>query len=283
MSARPRIPADVKAVLRKEAGFGCCICGFPIYDYHHIVEYSKVETSNPADMMMLCPNHHRQATAGAMSRKEQRYYKRHPFNIQRGHVNGNLRVDQSALVVSMGSNQFVRDGFILQVDSDSLLSLRVGQEGRLELSLRLYDKEDKLLASVDDNEWKSDLQLAWDLQASYNWLKIRQEKHDIRLLIDARRVPVEISGKFWCRGQLLDVNATRLLFNGVAKDFSMKNLCLVGMYLRATTTDRTFSIHPDDRYGKGMMISEADVSRRIEKGLAAWRELSGSVRPVGVT
>jgi len=53
---RPPVPADVRRRLRQEAGFGCCVCGFPIYDYQHIVPYSVRAHFDPPDMMILCPN-----------------------------------------------------------------------------------------------------------------------------------------------------------------------------------------------------------------------------------
>ena len=41
------IPDRIKRQLRQEAGFGCCKCGFPIYDYHHIVEFSEEKHFRP--------------------------------------------------------------------------------------------------------------------------------------------------------------------------------------------------------------------------------------------
>ena len=75
MSKRPEVPYPVRRILRQEAGFGCCTCGFPIYQYHHIVPYAHEHHYRPQDMMTLCPNCHAQATAGAMPESEQRHYK----------------------------------------------------------------------------------------------------------------------------------------------------------------------------------------------------------------
>jgi hypothetical protein len=36
MKKNREIPSEIKRQLRQEAGFGCCICGIPIIEYHHI-------------------------------------------------------------------------------------------------------------------------------------------------------------------------------------------------------------------------------------------------------
>jgi hypothetical protein len=63
-------PAAVKRQLRQEAAFGCCICGHPIYQYHHIRPFEPNHHHDPDDMMLLCPNHHHEATVGALEEAE---------------------------------------------------------------------------------------------------------------------------------------------------------------------------------------------------------------------
>ena len=90
-----------------------------------------------------------QATANAMSEKEQRSYKRHPFNIKRGFVDGQLKIDQEALVVDVGNVQFTTDSFIIKVNQDELLSLGFSKTGQIELSSSLYSKHDNLIARIE--------------------------------------------------------------------------------------------------------------------------------------
>src|SRR5450755_2216738 len=97
MTVEPRksLPAAVARQLRQEAGFGCCKCGTPILQYHHIVEWAEEEHFRPEDMMVLCPLHHDQATKGAMPAIEQRQMKSAPHNIQRGHDSARARTRPS--------------------------------------------------------------------------------------------------------------------------------------------------------------------------------------------
>lgn len=97
------IPEPVKRIVRQEAGFGCCKCGHSIIEYHHIVKDSK----KPEDIMLLCPICHAEATDKAMLEPEQRFYKENPFNIKEGYVEGQLKVNQKAPVINIGSVQII--------------------------------------------------------------------------------------------------------------------------------------------------------------------------------
>ena len=77
-------PDPIKRQLRQEAAFGCCVCGFPILQYHHIVQWKDDQHFRPEDMMVLCPNDHDRATKGAFPEAEQRRWKANPYNKERG-------------------------------------------------------------------------------------------------------------------------------------------------------------------------------------------------------
>jgi len=62
------IPEDVKRRIRKEAGFGCVICGFAIGTYDHInPEYKDAKSHVPIKMVYLCNNCHLKKTKGMIS------------------------------------------------------------------------------------------------------------------------------------------------------------------------------------------------------------------------
>lgn len=62
MNNRPNIPAKLKRKVRQRCGFGRIICGLPIYEYDHIVEYSKTKHHNEGELTLLCPTHHSMKT-----------------------------------------------------------------------------------------------------------------------------------------------------------------------------------------------------------------------------
>lgn len=59
---RPAIPSDIARKVRQKCGFGCVLCGCPIYDYEHIVEYAIVKVHEEDNLVLLCPTCHRLKT-----------------------------------------------------------------------------------------------------------------------------------------------------------------------------------------------------------------------------
>jgi SEC-C motif len=271
--AERNIPLQIKRTLRQQAGFGCCVCGHPFIEYHHIRQFADLPQHLVEDMMVLCPIHHHQATVGALSTAEQREAKEQPFNLREGFVNGQLVGTPNQLAVSVGSVQFVGAGFKVVVDEESLLEIRADVTGRLLLSLSLYDEDDKLLFVLRDNEWISGDPLPWDFEYSYNLIRLRRGDRDVRLLLDARHELVEITGVLCFAGQRFDLRPDILRVNGVISDVGFSNLCLVANHLQANTKDKTFTIVPDSRLGAGMFVSWPDVHERVKRGLDAYRQL----------
>ncbi len=266
---RVRIPEPLKRRLRQEAGFGCCKCGYPVFEYHHIIPRSE----DSEDLMILCPICHHEATVGAMPEEEQRFFKSHPFNIVRGYVKGKLKINQRALAVTIGSNQFVGDGCFILVDQEEVISVSTDITGKLALSAKLYDRDDHLLVAIEDNEWISGDPFPWDLESRFQWLKMRRKIGDIALEIDARKFPIEIYADIWRKGQNFQLSRDWIRFNGVQQNIGFKDLCFVALRLAVDTQEKKFKIEPDLRFGKGMFISWPDVQERVKKGLESWERL----------
>jgi hypothetical protein len=266
-------PAKTRRQLRQEAGFGCCICGHPFFEYHHIIPYPTSQTDNPADMMVLCPNHHHEATVGALTESEQRVWKAAPVNVARGHLDGLLTIADPVVAVEIGTNQFVGGGFKLVVDGAPLLQLERDSDGRLLLSLDAYGENDNLLFTLSQNEWITGDPLPWDFEFGYRWLTLRHKARKIALSIDARRTPVLIQADLWRHSQNFATQPHRLEFNGVVKEVSFSYLGLVGMMLVADTGGQKFTLEPDPALGRAMIVTEPDPIRRLVKGLDAYQQL----------
>lgn len=222
--------------------------------------------------MTLCPNCHAEATEGAMLEKEQRELKAHPYNIEKGFVEGKLKFNQKTPVVNIGTCQILGETDFFLVDGESLLSLSVNH-GSLELSLNLYDKEDHQVVVIKDNEWISGDPLPWDLESRFQWLRIRRKLRDIELEIDASKTPIDLRADLWRKKQNFLLKPREILFNGVVQNTGFRDLCLVGLQLEANTNKKTFSFGPDPRYGSGSIVSHKDVKERVKQGLLAWKKL----------
>lgn len=273
---RPSVPNPVKRVLRQEAGFGCCKCGHPIYDYQHIVPYSSERHFRVEDMMLLCPNHHREATVGAMTQAEQRRYKADPYNRRHGTAEGLLSVSQSALAVQLGSNEFVGNGTVLEVDDVPLLRLYRGEGGTLELSVPLYSRDGKLLALIERNKWIIGDPLPWDFEFGIRWMTVRERSGLISLTIDARKFPTLIHGQLWYKGCFFKIGKDELSMNREHQDvyiIQFSHLCFVSQQLQIGTDGESVSWGPTEEFGEGVIVSEPDRLKRVLDGIESWQHL----------
>jgi hypothetical protein len=198
MSAKVRkaIPAAITRQLRQEAGFGCCKCGSPILQYHHIIPWEEEEHYRPDDMMVLCPLHHDQVTKGAMPVTEQRELKSKPHNIEIGHAFGLLEIKQDYCAADLGSVTVVGEGCFIRIDNDEILSFYMGPKN-LEISLKLYSEANELLVQIDKNDWISGDPTPWEIEADWQTLILREKARKISIALDAKKVPLKIRGEFW--------------------------------------------------------------------------------------
>ncbi|MDN4166666.1 HNH endonuclease signature motif containing protein [Cytophagales bacterium LB-30] len=273
MDKRNPIPSDVKRRLRQESGFGCCKCGKPIIEYHHIIPYTKIDPHfRVEDMMCLCPYCHHEATVGAMNLEEQRKLKNHPLNIRNKKAEGFLKVNQNSLVITLGDNQFITDNSIISIDNNNLISIKINSEGQLELSLKLYNKENKLILEIVENEWKSGDYLPWDIESSFQWLIIRNKKYDISIEINAKQIPLILTGKLWYNNHEIKISPNGIFFNAKKSSGQISNLCFVGSNLELDTNLGTFSICPHPIYNKHSMVPGV-LENRISTGLQKFKEI----------
>jgi len=70
IETRPPIPSKIKREVRQRCGYGCILCGCPIYDYEHIEEYSVVKEHTFENLALLCPICHRKKTNKLISKEK---------------------------------------------------------------------------------------------------------------------------------------------------------------------------------------------------------------------
>lgn len=255
--------------MRRAAGYGCCVCGLPVYEYHHIEPWSAVRAHETSNLMLLCPLHHDQATKGALSEEEQRVWQAGPHNVLTGCASGLLVVNQSYCAVEAGIGVIiVGEGASIAVDDEPLLALERAGDGRLLISLRLYDETDRLIAEIAENEWVAGDAGTWDMQSDWRWLKLNLASHDIALRIDARREPVQLRGRLWRKGRQIRMGAQGLAFgaNGIAE------LGLVGFGIRLDSSTGSAALGPPPG-SHAMIVSEPDRLTRLAKCLEALDQL----------
>ena len=78
------IPLPIQREVRQRCGFGCVICGVPLYEYEHLEEWAKVKRHVTEEITLLCDQHHREKTAKLLPKEVVREANSNPFNLKKG-------------------------------------------------------------------------------------------------------------------------------------------------------------------------------------------------------
>jgi hypothetical protein len=171
------IPVEVRRQLRREAGFGCVICGDPLITYHHFdPPFDECGTHDPKGMVSLCGRHHARADrkgrdGGLYSTAEMRSFKNNPHNCG---VMKDQRLDPmpATLLGLIGGIPAVGTDLILRVSGAPRLRVR-SEQGRATIDTALITRLGEELALVEENGLllrTSELHDAEFCPRSYRWL-----------------------------------------------------------------------------------------------------------------
>ncbi len=154
---RKPIPESIKRKVRRSCGFGCVICGVPIYDIDHITEYSKVKKHTEDNLVLLCPTHHREKKW--MPVEELRKHKRNPINLRTGTSHPHFfTMTGDEIHIYLGQNQYSKTfssdrnfNFPIVIENEPLISLKKA-ENLLLLSMTIHDEHNKPVLVIEDSE-----------------------------------------------------------------------------------------------------------------------------------
>ena len=243
MNNRPPIPNEIKRAVRQRCGFGCVICGLPLYEYEHMEEWAVVQRHKEDEITLLCRMHHGMKTGGLIPIEEVKVANKDPYNKKIG-VSKNVLMSYSGQDVSfyLGSSHFklhgLQDGSFftpLVVDGLPMVGFRV-EQGKLLLNFIAFDESNKLILQISDSELVYDTN-QWDIEWIAQSLTIRESKGKILLQL-----------KFEPPGIIRFVKG-RVLRNGIE--------LLVGKDYLFNTNNRNFfgSIHTEN-CGIGFAIGD---------------------------
>lgn len=212
---RPQIPEAVLRQVRQRCGFGCVLCGCPLYHYDHIVDWSLSEEHDPNNITLLCAGHHDEKTRGLLSRDIVVEANKSPTNVKRGVSSPyGLHLRGLECHTILGSNRFSsnRTGMtsIVRIDELDVISFSIAESGHVDLNVELFGGNGKLLLKVVENEMQYstgqwDVEFVGRRQGGGGTLTLRHAPGDISLRLSFRDVgPLNIK-----------IDSARLFFAGV--------------------------------------------------------------------
>lgn len=189
MSRNP--PAAVARQLRRESGFGCAVCGNPIVEYHHIIEWQKSNHFDPEHMVALCPLHH--AEYGKLSASKAYEAKKNPINIRTGRIYGYLGGNKNQKSLRLGGITIENCRSAINYSGIDLFSYRF-HEGEYTLNTYIPNEQFWPEVLIKSNNMAASIAGFWDIEFKTNWLKFRRRAGDVFLSIDFRGDEVELDG-----------------------------------------------------------------------------------------
>ncbi len=250
MTDRPPIPNEIKRNLRIESGFGCCRCGFPFIEYHHIIPYSEVFEHNPENMMTVCSRCHDIITSGVISQEEQKKMKTGPINRSNNNVNGEIFLRRNT--VTVGNSKFRCHGPLIVVDGEPIIIIKHDSDGNVLLTLSLYDKDNNLLVRIVENEWVVRPSDTWDLESSPKKIVLRQEPKKISLEIRLVDNDLKLIGQFWRNGHLVKMSNEGIIVGTNNSNFMVCEFsnCFIDVSTKKGTSSIVMGrgLHPNQPY-----------------------------------
>ena len=203
------IPEDVKRLVRQDCRFGCVICGMPLFEYDHIDDFAEVGEHEPANLVLLCPNHHRDKTADRLSRERVREGRRSPFNAGKSETSVYGIASAAQLDIWVGSNQVqgqknAAEHFVVWINGNPYVTIH--REGNAyTYSALVTDDAGRVILRIDHGELAVATDV-WDYRYEGRVLSIRSARGQILLEAEVADHILKLS-----RGTFVDQHETGLL------------------------------------------------------------------------
>lgn len=207
----------MKRAVRQRCGFGCVLCGVPIYHYDHVAPYQDVGEHAAENLTLLCPTHHQEKTSGLLDAGTVRAANAEPFNRRRGRTDTaphRLSATWTAPRFVLAGNTFIWPGpfSAIQVHGTTLLGFR-REDGGLLLQVRLFDSTDTEILTVDDGELILSTE-SWDIDWHGGTFVVRSAP---------RRISIEVD---FSPPNLVKISRGRVVHRGKIVEFSPNGLSL---------------------------------------------------------
>jgi len=178
---RTEIPEAIKREVRQRCGFGCVICGIPIYEYDHIVPHSAVGLHETENLTLLCPTHHAEKTRHLLPEAMVRLHNSSPRNLVGGQTAPHpFHYASNNASIEIGGNSVILQNATasaLKIDDLEIVGFELVDESLL-LNLEIRGADGLPILKVVRSEMIHSTH-AWDYKFSGRRLTIRRGPRDV--------------------------------------------------------------------------------------------------------
>lgn len=114
---------------------------------------------------------------------------------------GNLNVSSESIKIIFGSNTFIGTPNILVINNQPILSAEI-KDSKLFVYLKIYDKEGKIVAQINGNEWTVNQNNFYTIDKSSNYVKVTNQYGETALEASiVTNDTIKINGTFYINGK----------------------------------------------------------------------------------
>lgn len=234
----------MKRAIRQRCGFGCVICGYPLYEYDHVTGWANVLVHNETEITLLCPTHHSEATRGLLPREIIERANNDPHNLKAGFSkNYFLNYAGGNLVTDIGGN-FFHTQIALMIDGQPIVGYQSDGENLL-LYVKLFDEGNNLLLSIEANELVYSVD-PWDIELVGTQLTLRAGRGRFILRLNFQ-VPNKLRidrGILQYNGRSIQINDDEMLVDNNALTMQgCEFICPIGIMIGCNPSVGGCGIH----------------------------------------
>jgi hypothetical protein len=222
------IPAPIQREIRQRCGFGCVVCGLPLYEYDHLLGWAKVQRHVADEITILCDQHHRERGSGLLPTATVEAANREPHNLRNGVSKPyDLHFTGPQCEVVLGGNSFTAQDqgagtelLAVIVDGRPLLGFAL-EDGHILLHVTIFDEFNHPVLVIAANQLVYSVS-PWDVRLVGRNLVIREGER--KILIDIMFEPpariVINRGRFLHNGVEILIRPDRLVIANNGAQFS---------------------------------------------------------------
>lgn len=178
------IKEPIKRQIRRQAGFGCVVCGSAFYDYEHFdPEFKDAKEHNPLGITLLCPSCHASKTRGRMSKAALLSAVANPRCLQVGYSRGPLEFGLTEAAIQIGSTIFYSPKNIITVDGDPIFKIEKPEHEGGPLRLTFIQSDDPSESRIIRNEWFGSSN-SGDITTKSNEIIVRDSNRKVKLHLE---------------------------------------------------------------------------------------------------
>ncbi|QRG77813.1 hypothetical protein [Citrobacter sp. R56] len=242
------IPLPIQREVRQRCGFGCVICGLPLYEYEHMEEWATVKRHVAEEITLLCDQHHKEKTNRLLPKEVVYRANANPFNLKNGVSKPyNLHFYGDEMKIKIGTNIFSRkvrkeEAFTvmvpIMVDGIPILAFII-QDNHILLNVNLFDRTNDPLLKIENNQLVYNVS-TWDIQLIATTLTIREKAR--KILLELEFLPpnkIEIKkGSLFCNGVEFKINGDNVVINDAGIFGGNEIQCDIGIAIGKRSHDK---------------------------------------------